>query len=174
MPDEASSPAQIRVQVSRAALAAAYGCVRGAERRQAGDVDDATPARVDHAGQHRLHHLHRGAHVQVVGRDEIVQVDRADAAEPCQADVVDHGVDPAFADDRVQGLGRGGLVAEVDLVELSGEIGWRAPSEPDGLLAGGSDAVGDRAPDTLRGSSDQHSFRHAVANAIRARGIPRR
>src|SRR5262249_50560359 len=104
------------------------------ERGQTRHVDDAAPSRLDHAGQCRLHHLHRSTDIHVVGGRELVEVDGADTTEPREADVVDHRIDPAFCDYLVErGRGRGS-VAEVYLVELPGKVRRCNACEPNRLV----------------------------------------
>src|SRR6202012_1630130 len=133
-----------------------WGAFGDAERGQARDVDDAAPFRVDHAGQDRLNHLHRGAHVHVVGGEKITRADGADAAELRVADVVDDRVHGALVDDLLQGGRRRGPIGQVDLVELAREVRRRRPRNPAHVVPAGGQAVGDRAADALGGAGNQN------------------
>src|SRR5271166_5117722 len=94
MPCGASSPAQMRVHVSSAAFAAAYG------------VRSATPSvtRLERLtmrphpasimpGSNACTTCTGDAHIHVVGGEQVVQVDRADVTELLEANVVYYSVD---------------------------------------------------------------------------------
>ena len=58
---------------------------RHTERHQAGEIDYTTPSPINHARQHRLHDLHRDAHIYVVGFEQLVQIDEmASVREGCR------------------------------------------------------------------------------------------
>ena len=77
--------------------------------------------RHQHAGQYRLHHLHRDVHIHVVGGEQVVQVDRTNVTELLEANVVYYRVDSAVGDDLFERFCGGAAIAEVDLVELAGK-----------------------------------------------------
>jgi hypothetical protein len=110
MPLVASSFAQIRVQVSSAALAAAYGVRSGVPR-------------VVKVVTLTMRDLHSGAHVHVVGLEQVVEVDGADQAEAGKTDVVDHRIDGAGTDDLRQSCCGRVPIGEVHLVKLSRKVG---------------------------------------------------
>ena len=133
MPVRASSLAQIRVQVSSAAFAAAYGVRSGVPSVvKLVTLTMRPPPRGAQARQDRLHDLHGGAHVEVVGVEQVIQIDRADDAEARETHVVDHRIDGDLADDLVQRRRGRCPIGKVDLVKPSRKIRGRCAGKPIG------------------------------------------
>lgn len=86
----------------------------------------------------------------------MIQLDRADDTEVRETYVVDHRIDGALTDDRVQRRRSRGPIGEINLVKLTREIRGSGSGEANRVIPAGGQPVGHRPSDSFGRTGDQH------------------